>query len=94
MEDLVQLDMPRLWSTYSARRALPTAMMDLDFDPRKADAAGNWAAAESTMNVRYSASQVAAATLARAEGVLALVQAKRIVGVGLVGRLCLWPSSA
>ena len=62
----------KLWTTYSVRRALPTAMNSLKFEARQIDAAGNWQGSERVMNIRYSAAQVASASQARLEALEAL----------------------
>ena len=66
-----------LWSTYSARRALPSAKMTLQFDEEQKNAAGHWLNAKGRMSVLYSATRAAASTTARLTALEALWAAKR-----------------
>jgi len=64
------------WTTYSNRRALPTAMMYMEVSQEKTEAAGGWVSRGTNMPVRYSAAKLATSMLARAEVMDKIVQVK------------------
>jgi len=64
------------WTTYSNRRALPTAMMYMEVSQEKTEAAGGWVSRGTNMPVRYSAAKLATSMLARAEVMDKNVQVK------------------
>ena len=76
-------EVARQWTTYSARRAIPTVMDLLEFSDQKKSAAGHWPDARSNMPVRYSGARVATATVARAEAMEAIADVKRQVDAKL-----------
>ena len=60
------------WTTYSARKAIPTILDILEAPDHTRRAAGHWADEETSMPVRYSAARMATSTLARAEAIRAI----------------------
>ena len=66
----------KLWTSYSARRALPSIMMALEFPDEKCSAAGHWLSKAGEMIVHYSATRATKSTVARLEAIGAICAAQ------------------
>ena len=76
LTSMVGLADSQRWTTYSARKAIPTILDILEAPDHTRKAAGHWADEDSCMPVRYSAARMATSTIARAEAIKAIVVAR------------------